>query len=196
MTDFSRVKIHCSSLGYLFVEPREKLAKERGELSDTSKKHLYKIYIEHHWGRRRELTTKQTDKGNICEPEAIEMISILDNKFYEKNDEVKENDWLIGCADIVDEFIHDVKSSWDSETFIPMVLEPLEKIYYYQMQGYMWLWEKQKAFVRRCLISTPERILNNEKRKLLFSMDVATDENHEYKMAASQIEFNLTYEDI
>src|SRR6185312_7013768 len=110
---------------------------------------------EHHWNRRRQLTTKQLEKGIICEPQAIEMISILDDAIYEKNDEVKENDWIIGTPDVVDEFIHDVKSSYDAETFIPMLLEPLEKGYEYQMQGYMYLWEKQKALVRRCLISAP-----------------------------------------
>jgi hypothetical protein len=196
MTDFSKIKIHCSSLGYLFVEPRDKGAKDRGELSETSKSYLYKVYIEHHWNRRRQLTTKQLEKGIICEPKAIEMISVLDDAFYEKNDEVKENEWIIGTADVVDEFIQDVKSSYDAETFIPMILDPLEKNYTYQMQGYMWLWDKQKALVRRCLISAPERILANEKRSLLYRMDVATDENPEYKLASAELEYNLTYEDI
>lgn len=196
MTNFSKLKIHCSSLGVLFVEPREKVAKDKGELSATAKTHLYKVYIEHHWNRRRQLTTKQLEKGIICEPKAIEMIMVLDDAFYEKNDEVKDNKWIIGCADVVDEFIQDVKSSYDADTFIPMLLEPLEKNYEIQMQGYMWLWEKQKALVRRCLISAPERILSNEKRSLLYRMDVATDESPEYKLAAAELEYNLTYEDI
>lgn len=196
MTDFSNLKIHCSSLGKLFTDPQKKSDKENGELSTTAKTHLYKVYIEHHWNRRRQLNTKQLEKGIICEPQAIEMISVLDDAFYEKNDELKENDWIIGTADVVDEFIHDVKSSYDAETFIPMILDKLEKDYEIQMQGYMWLWDKGKALVRRCLISAPERILNNERRSLLFRMDVATDENPEYKLASAELEYNLTYEDI
>ena len=196
MTDFSKLKIHCSSLGVLFVEPRDAAAKKAGELSATAKTHLYKVYIEHHWNRRRQLTSKQLEKGILCEPQSIQMIGILDDKIYEKNDEVKENEWIIGCADVVDEFIQDVKSSYDSETFVPMLLEPLEKNYEIQMQGYMWLWEKQKALIRRCLISAPDRILSNEKRSLLYRMDVATDDNPEYKLAAAELEYNLTYEDI
>src|ERR1700690_4102964 len=177
MTDFSKLKIHCSSLGVLFVEPRDAAAKKAGELSATAKTHLYKVYNEHHWNRRKQLTSKQLEKGILCEPQSIQMIGILDDKIYEKNDEVKENEWIIGCADVVDEFIQDVKSSYDSETFVPMLLEPLGKNYEIQMQGYMWLWEKQKALIRRCLISAPDRILSNEKRSLLYRMDVATDDN-------------------
>lgn len=196
MTDFSNLKIHCSSLGYLFTEPRDKAAKDKGELSATAKTNLYKVYIEHHWNRRRQLNTKHLEKGVVCEPQSIQMISILDDAFYEKNDEVKENDWIIGTADVVDEYLHDVKSSWDAETFIPMIEDQLEKNYEIQMQGYMWLWNKKKALVRRCLISAPDRILSNEKRSLLYRMDVATDENPEYKLAAAELEYNLTYEDI
>lgn len=193
---FSNIKIHCSSLGVLFVEPRDAIAKKAGELSATAKIHLYKVYIKEYWGRKRDLTNKEVKKGLAVEPQSIELISYLDDKHYEKNDEVKENDWIIGTPDVVDEFIHDVKSSFDAETFIPMILEPLEKIYDVQMQGYLWLWGKQTALVRRCLVSSPDNIVQDEKKRLLFRMDVATEENTEYKIAASELEFNMVFEDI
>lgn len=196
MFDFSQIKIHCSSLGYLFTEPREKAAKDKGELSATAKTHLYKVYIEHYWKRKRQLTTKQLEKGTLCEPEGIEMISILDDKAYCKNDEQKENEWIIGCADVVDEFIHDVKCSFDADSFIPMIMDELEKIYSIQMQGYLWLYDKQVALVRRCLINTPDRVLNNEKKKLLYNMDVISDESPEYKIAEAELVYNLTFDDI
>ena len=194
--DFSTVKIHCSSLGCLFIEPRDKKAKEAGELSETAKKALIKVYIQEYWGRRRDLTTKEIKKGNFQEPESIKLISYLDDKHYEKNDEVRENDWIIGTPDVVDDDIHDVKSSYDAESFMPMLIEPLEKLYEYQMQGYMVLFNKQKAHVRRCLVSTPEEIVNQEKQWLFNRMQVATEENPEYKIAAANLEYNLIFDDI
>lgn len=194
---FDNIKIHCSSLGYLFTEPREKAKKEAGELSASAKEHLYKVYIEQYWGRKRQLSNKQVRKGLICEPQSIELISILDGVLYEKNEEVKENEYIIGTPDIVTETqIQDVKSSYDAETFIPMLLDPLEKMYDYQMQGYLWLFEKEEALIRRCLISTPQEMVEEEKYYLLKSMIVATEENPEYKIKAAELEHNLTFEDI
>lgn len=195
--DFSKVKIHCSSLGVLFIEPKDKGAKDRGELSETAKKHLIKIYKEQYWGRKKQITSKYLEKGTVCEPASIELISILDDKYYEKNEEQKENEWITGTPDIVTETeIQDVKSSFDADTFLPMVIEPLEKMYGYQMQGYMWLWKKELALVRRCLVNTPESIVNGEKYYLMKKMDVATEESPEYKLAAAEIELNMTFDDI
>jgi len=194
---FDSIKIHCSSLGYLFTEPREKAKKDAGELSASAKEHLYKVYIEQYWGRKRQLSNKQVRKGLIVEPQSIRFIILLDGILYEKNEESRENEYIIGTPDIVTETqIQDVKSSYDAETFIPMLLDPLEKMYYYQMQGYLWLFDKQEALVRRCLISTPQEIVEEEKYYLLKSMNVATEENPEYKRKAYELEHNLTFEDI
>jgi len=53
--DFSEVKIHCSSLGHLFVEPKTKAAKDAGELSETAKSHLLKVYGKLYWRRERRM---------------------------------------------------------------------------------------------------------------------------------------------
>ena len=195
--NFNSTLIHCSSLGYLFTEPREKAKKESGELSASAKEHLYKVYIEQYWGRKRQLSNKQVRKGLICEPQSIQLISLLDGVLYEKNEVTESNDYIVGTADIVTEtHIQDVKSSYDAETFIPMLLEPLEKMYEIQMQGYLWLYNKPEALVRRCLISTPQEIVEEEKYYLLKSMNVATEENPEYKRRSAELEHNLTFEEI
>jgi hypothetical protein len=195
--DFSNVKIHCSAIGCLFVEPKDKEAKLRGDLSETAKKHLIKIYCEEYWGRRKEITSKYLEKGKQVEHESIQLISFLDDTIYEKNEEKKENDYVIGTADVVTETeIQDVKSSFEADSFLPYVVEPLEKNYVYQIQGYMWLWGKKKGRIRRCLINTPESIINDEKRKLLYRMDVISEESPEFKIAAAEIEYNNIFDDI
>lgn len=196
MTDFSQTLIRCSSLGVLFTEPQSKADKDAGELSKTAKSHLIEVYIAEKWGRRRDITTKQMNKGNLVEDEAIAMISLLDGKFYEKNQERRSNGYITGHPDVVDEIVHDAKASWDPWTFLPKLIEPLDKMYNCQLQGYMWLWDKDCAQLRYCLVSTPQMLIENEKRRLLFNMDVISDENQEYQEAAEELERNMVFDDI
>lgn len=46
------------------------------------------------------------------------------------------------------------------------------------------------------LVNTPESILNGEKYRLLTRMDVATEENQEYKIAVAELEYNHLFNDI
>jgi hypothetical protein len=189
--------IRCSSLGCLFTEPVSKEDKLAGRLSKTAKSHLAKVYIELLWGKRKDITTKQMDKGTLCQPEAIAMTSELFGFPYEQNTERKSDDYITGEADIVvGEGIIDIKCSWDAETFIANLTEPANKDYLYQMQGYMRLWNKPTAIIRYCLVSAPTKILKDELSKLLYRMDVATDVSPEYIEAAAELNFNMTFDEI
>jgi len=195
--DFSKTLIRCSSLSCLFTEPRDKKAKEAGELSATAKKHLYKVYVKALWGKERDITTKYTEKGKLAQEEATTMLSRIDKVFYTTNRVRKSNDWISGECDIeVPDEVQDVKCSWDAETFAPNILEPLCDEYELQAQGYMWLWDKQRARVRYCLVSAPEKILLDEKYKLLRQMDVVTEESPEFIKAWEELKFNLTFDEI
>jgi len=194
--DFSKVLVRSSALHVLFTEPQSKAEKDAGELSKTAKAYLNDMYIEEVWGIERDITTKEMDKGTECEDEAISMISFLDDKPYIKNTERKENLWITGHADVVEEAVHDVKCSWSPWTFIPKLTEPIDKTYFYQLQGYMWLWGKQTGYLRYCLVNTPYMILQNELRKLLFSMNVATDLNPEYMEAARNLKKQHVFDHI
>ena len=44
--NWNEILIRCSSIGYLMTEPKEKAAKEAGELSKTAKTHLKNVYIQ------------------------------------------------------------------------------------------------------------------------------------------------------
>ncbi len=197
MTDFSKTLIRCSSLSCLFTEPRDAAAKKRGELSKTAKTHLYKVYVKALWGKERDATTKYTEKGKLAQEEAVTMLSRLDKVFYTTNKIRKSNDWISGECDIeTEDEIQDTKCSWDAETFAPNILEPLCDDYEYQAQGYLWLWGKDKARVRYCLVSAPEKILIDEKYKLLRQMDVVTEESPEFLEAWEKLKFNLTFDEI
>ena len=79
---FSNTLIHCSSLGYLFTEPREKAKKDAGELSASAKEHLYKVYIEKYWGRVIE--KEHYDWGEWCVSERSSTTSSIIKDFVKQ----------------------------------------------------------------------------------------------------------------
>lgn len=194
--DWNIFKVRCSSLHVLFTEPRSKEDKERGELSATAKKHLWDVYIDAKWGRSEDITTKQMTKGNMVEDEIIDILSFLDDKKYKKNTERKENAWIQGCPDVVDEHLDDAKASWKPKTFAPFIVNPIGDDNFYQMQGYLWLWNKQKGFISRALVNCPQVLLMDELKKLQFAMNIIWDGDPEYKKAADELIRNMTYDDI
>lgn len=197
MTDFSKTLIRCSSLSCLFTEPQKKEDRLAGKLSQTAKRHLYKVYVKALWGKERDITTKYTEKGKLAQEEATTMLSRLDKVIYVTNKIRKDNEWISGECDIeAEDEIQDIKCSWDAETFAPNIIEPPCDEYEYQAQGYMWLWDKPKARIRYCLVSAPEKILLDEKYKLLRQMDVVTEESPEFLEAWEKLQFNLTFDEI
>ena len=85
--DFSKVKFRASSWGNLLTEPVTKADKEAGKLSLTCQKELLKIYSQEVYGRKKDITTKQMDKGIQVEDESIKIFSKVTGEFYYKNEE-------------------------------------------------------------------------------------------------------------
>lgn len=197
MYDLSKALIRCSSLACLFTEPQAKADKEAGLLSKTAKSHLIETYAREIWGIEQDITTPQMKKGTIAEEDGITTLSRVDKRFYTKNTERKENEWLSGHADIVEEDeIVDIKLSWNALTFLPKLIEPIDKVYEYQLQGYMWLYNKPKGRISYCLVDTPDNIIQSEKYRLLRSMDVVSEEDPSYQIAARKLESNMKFSHI
>lgn len=194
--DWSKFLVRCSSLYALFVEPQSKEEKAAGELSAAAKKMLYEVYIEAKWGRSEDVLTDQMEKGIICQDEIMQILSFMEDTPYTRNKERKNNDWITGEADIVHDIITDIKSSWKPKSFIPNLIGPIPSIYAYQNQGYCWLWGKPAARTVWGLANCPEPILKKLRSKLLFHMDVASDEATEYKEAVRELEKEHTFDDI
>lgn len=195
--DWNKVLIRCSSLGDLFTEPVSKADKEQGILSKTAKSHLVEVYARVLWGVERDIVTNAIRKGRAAEEDGITLLSRVDRKLYVKNDERKENEWLSGHADIVvDDEILDIKLSWDAFTFLPKLIESIDKDYMYQLQGYMWLWDKPKARISYCLVNTPDNIIQGEKYRLLRGLDVISEESPEFIAAAARLESNMKFDQI
>jgi hypothetical protein len=180
---------------------------ESEPLSEAAQTYLIELYTYMVHGRRfkdKAQFIKQIQKGNLVEEDSLDLISRLDKQFYFKNDERLNNEFFTGEPDVYlgksireAKWIEDVKSSWDLETFMPRWLQTeLDPIYWWQLQGYFDLTGATEGAVSFCLVNTPEPILNDEKRRLLYTLGAATDENPEYKRLAAELEFNSKFDDI
>lgn len=158
------MKVRCSQIGKIMTNPRTK-----GErLSQTTKSYILELAIQEKYGIQKEFWSRYTDKGNEVELEAIKLTeSVLEVGFIYKNEEQFENKWVTGKPDVNTDVLIDVKSSWDAFTFFDKVIEDelKNKDYYYQLQGYMWLTDKQEALLCYCLIDTPLQIVEDEIRR-------------------------------
>lgn len=116
--------------------------------------------------RRKEFTAKQTDKGNITESDGIELIERFFNwGFAAKNSQQRSNDFMRGTCDIaMDNMIVDVKSAWDCFTFPLLENELPELDYWWQLQGYMELWNKDNGMVCYVLMDMPHDMIERELR--------------------------------
>jgi len=157
------MKIRCSQLGKIMTAPRSKSE----VLSQTAKTYVEELAKEHLFGIKKVFKSRYTDKGNEVEEKAIELTEeVLGFEFLTKNEDYYQNDYIKGTPDIITHsLVIDVKSSWSGDTFPFFETELLNKDYYYQVMGYMWLTGKKNALISYCLINTPEEIVNDEIRR-------------------------------
>lgn len=196
-------KFRASSWGNLLSEPVSKADKEAGKLSMTCQKELIKIYNQVLYGRKKDITTRQMDKGKQVEGDSIKLFSMVEGKIFFKNEDPLQSEWFTGHPDIftgdnvenADE-IWDIKSSWELDTFTPKLIEGLDKSYEAQLNVYYSLTGAQGGGLSYCLVSAPANILENEKRSLLFRMNVATEYAPEYIEASQELEKLMIFEDI
>ena len=197
MINWESIKFRASSWGNLLTEPVTKADKEAGVLSKTCTTELIKIYNMEVYGRKREITTNKMDKGKIGEPESIKLFSIVEGNLYHKNDKQYENEWFKGNPDIVYGFnCWDIKTRWDLDSFMPKLIQDADKGEELQLQVYFDLTGTVSGGIANTLIDCPQEILMDEKRKLLYSMNVISEESPEYVKAAAELEHLLTFPDI
>ena len=152
-------KIRCSAIGLIMTN-----AKKKGELSKTAQSYCKDWIKEQIYSRRKEFTSKYTDKGNIVEDTSIDTIgNYLNLGMIIKNEEDFSNDFMTGTPDLnLSELVIDAKNSWDCFTFPLFETDIPDKKYYWQLQGYMALTGKDKAMLCYTLEDTPLNITERE----------------------------------
>jgi hypothetical protein len=143
-----------------------------GDLSESVKTNLVDVWVVNKYERHEEITSKYLDKGNEVEEDSITVVSRMTKQFYKKNAEHLKNDFIKGTPDLFlgqyitqAERIRDTKSSYSIFTFHRAINKELNKDYYWQLLGYMWLTGANVSNVDYCLINTPYHLVENELRR-------------------------------
>ena len=154
-------------------------------LQAGAKTYLQTWMKEQLYSRTKEFSNQYTAKGILCEPQAIQFVAdVMGYGLIEKNTERLEDEWMTGECDLnLSDIVEDIKNSWDVFTFPLFATELPEKDYYYQLQGYMNLFGKNKAAVNYCLIDAPEEIIDQVARSV------------SYKAGNTEVDFDL-YEEV
>lgn len=160
--------IRCSSIGKLMTEPR---TKSEGPLSVGAKTHIRSLVSQDLFGVDFEVSSKEMEKGNLMEPDAIALLNRVRGLSLVKNTERRSNDWITGECDLFDAGArrgHDLKCSWSVATFPISLVDCEDKLYEWQMRGYMWLWDAAFWDVDYALLSTPEHLCRWEPASMHF----------------------------
>lgn len=173
--------------------------KDEINLSATCISHLIDIYVFALSGREQEIYSKYMDKGKKQEGSGIRILREVDDRFYSKNLDRIFNEWINGECDIDfedDDVIIDTKLSWDFYSYQPKTIQPIDKNYYWQSQGYMELWNRNNFVLCYVLDDTPDGIIEDEKRRLLYQIGTHMKDTELYAEACTAIEKAMKYSDI
>ena len=156
------MKFRCSSLGKLMTEPR---SKSEGVLSVGAKTYIRELAAQEIFGVEFEVSSKAIEKGIEVEGDSIDLLNSVRGLSLFKNTERKSNDFITGERDLFDAEAkrgHDIKSSWSIATFPITVADCEDRLYEWQMRGYMALWDADEWEVNYCLVDTPDRLIGFE----------------------------------
>lgn len=160
--------IRCSSIGKLMTEPK---TKSEGPLSVGAKTEIRRLAAQSIFGVDFEVSSPQMEKGILVEQDGIDLLNRLRGTSLVKNTERRHNEWITGEADLFDAPArrgHDLKCSWSVATFPIAEADCIDKLYEFQMRGYMMLWDADEWEVNYALISTPEHLTRWEPASMHF----------------------------
>ena len=153
------MKFRCSSLGKLMTEPR---SKSEGPLSVGAKTYIRELAAQEIFGVDFVVSSKAMEKGIEAEGDSIDLLNSVRGLSLVKNTERRSNDFITGECDLFDASArrgHDIKTSWSIATFPITIADCEDKLYEFQMRGYMALWDAEEWEVDYCLVDTPERLI-------------------------------------
>lgn len=145
------------------------------DLSEAAKNHVIELVdqIVYEYDKKQ-IDKKETDKGNMCEQDSIDLHNLVNFTRYEKNKERKCGEYLQGEWDIdaePEDKIIDIKTSFSTETFPKLPNQIKIGPYEWQGRGYMMLRKRSKFELAFCLVSTPEQLIEWEENTTMHEVD-------------------------
>ncbi len=138
-------------------------------------------------------------KGTDMESEGVQLLSKIDKQEYTLITENTENEYILGRCDIYcpeKDKVIDTKLSWNINAFLKARTTPLDRKYWYQMQGYMELYNVSQADVVFLLLNTPPELIEREKVKLLNRFMIGEIDREKYELDIENLESAFTYSNL
>jgi hypothetical protein len=161
------IKFRCSAIGRLMTEP--KLKSE--VLSVGAKTYIRELVAQDIFGVEFEISGREMQKGIDCEQQSIDLLNRVRGLDLVKNTERRADDFLTGECDLFNaprKRGHDLKTSWSLSTFPIALIDCANKVYEFQMRGYMRLWDADEWSVDYCMVNTPENLIGHEPQAMHF----------------------------
>ena len=150
------MRLICSSLDSIMTNGRSKTG-----LSATAQQVIKDMVDSELYNTPLFISNKYLSKGIECEDDSIELFNNVFFKSLVKNTERITNDFITGECDLLDgDTIIDIKTSWNLKTFAKQRNDTT--CYEWQLRGYMWLYDKDKACTAHCLVDTPDDLCRFE----------------------------------
>ena len=112
-------KARASKAQNLLSLPRSKKDREAGLMSATAKGYIIDQWLTDTYKIREQLNTNAINKGLLQEDVSIALLSLVEEDFYYKNEESKEDDYFTGTPDLVTkDLIIDIKTSETAKSFM------------------------------------------------------------------------------
>lgn len=146
----------ASQVGRLMAYP------DKDTLADGAMSLVYEMEKQIMLGWRPNLNTFEIQKGRDVEDQTIALYNQVSGNFYTKNKERKNSDLLTGECDIIEydeDVILDIKSAYSKDTFPLSIKEGAKKLYEWQLDTYMHLWDVNNSGLVFGLVDTPEHLI-------------------------------------
>lgn len=153
------IQFRASGVGKLMAYP------EKDTLSDGALTHVYELASQILLNWKPALDIYEIEKGRVVEDQTIALYNQVSGNFYVKNNERKKTDLFTGECDINEEdedLILDIKSSYSKKTFPLILKEGDKKLYEWQLDTYMLLWDRNYAGLVFGLVDTPSHLIKKQ----------------------------------
>jgi len=144
----------------------------KNEVGATAKSYIKQIAKENFYGYRSEINNKYIQKGLMQEQDSIDLLNTVRFEAYEKNTVRMVDEYMTGECDIItNDLIIDIKTSWSLDTFPVMAEDGYDALYEWQLRAYMMLYNKPKAELIYCMVTTSNELLNEWENLALHRVD-------------------------
>lgn len=134
-------------------------------------------------------------KGNELEGDAISFVNAHEKDDFIKQTEFISNDYIFGCCDAISSSgkVTDIKIAWSIHNFLPKHISKLSDKHWFQMQGYLELYDKEVGEIKYVLLNTLDILLEHERAKCLEKYQLGEIDSEKFEDDMEKLLLNYNY---